>query len=140
MIMPPTTVMDLLTRLETLLRGVDIKAGSRSPKTEEALGLVQMIRRSLPAELNEVNRLRAEAERIHSHAQDEARRIVPEAQGTARWRTDAIVPQTMTSGQNHLADAQRKAKAIREGADAYATQVLGELEEHSARPRGHPRG
>jgi hypothetical protein len=117
MIMPPTTVMDLLTRLETLLRGVDIKAGSRSPKTEEALGLVQMIRRSLPAELNEVNRLRAEAERIHCHAQDEARRIVLEAQGTGRWRTDAIVPQTMTSGQDHLADAQRKAKGIREGTE-----------------------
>ncbi len=140
MIMPPTTVMDLLTRLETLLRGVDIKAGSRSPKTEEALGLVRMIRRSLPAELNEVNRLRAEAERIHRHAQDEARRIVLEAQGTARRGTDAIAPQTMTSGQDHLADAQRKAKEIREGADACATQVLGELEEHSARPRGHPQG
>lgn len=37
--------------------------------------------------------------------------------------------QTMTSGRDHLADAQRKAKEIREGADAYATQVLGELEE-----------
>lgn len=129
MIMPSTSVMDLLSRLETLLRGVDIKAGSRSPKTEEALGLVRMIRGALPAELSEFNRLRAEAERIDRHAQDEARRIVLEAQATARRQTNAIAPQTMTSGRDHLADAQRKAKEIREGADAYATQVLGELEE-----------
>lgn len=99
MIMPSTSVMDLLSRLETLLRGVDIKAGSRSPKTEEALGLVRMIRGALPAELSEFNRLRAEAERIDRHAQDEARRIVLEAQATARRQTNAIAPQTMTSGR-----------------------------------------
>ena len=128
MIMPPTSVMDLLTRLETLLRGVEQNAASGSPKTEEALGLVRMIRRALPAELSEVHRLRAEAERIHRHAQDEARRIVLEAQTTARRRTD-VAPPTITPGRDHLADAERKAKEIREGADAYATQVLGELEE-----------
>ncbi len=140
MIMPPTSVMDLLTRLETLLRGVEQNAASRSPKTEEALGLVRMIRRALPAELSEVHRLRAEAERIHRHAQDEARRIVLEAQATARRRTD-VAPQPIPTGQDHLADVQRKAKEIREGADTYATQVLGELEgSHSARPRGHPQG
>ena len=88
-----------------------------------------MIRGALPAELTEVNRLRAEDERIHRHAQDEARRIVLEAQATVRRRTDAVTPPTMTTGQAHLADAQRKAKEIREGADAYATQGLSELEE-----------
>jgi hypothetical protein len=127
MIMPPTSVMDLLTRLETLLRGVEQNAASGSPKTEEALGLVRMIRRALPAELSEVHRLRAEAERIHRHAQDEARRIVLEAQATVRRRTDGA-PQPITTGQDHLADVQRKAKEIREGADTYAMQVLGELE------------
>jgi len=127
MIMPPTSVMDLLTRLETLLRGVEQNAASGSPKTEEALGLVRMIRRALPAELSEVHRLRAEAERIRRHAQDEARRIVLEAQATVRRRTD-VAPQPITTGQDQLADVQRKAKEIREGADAYATQVLGELE------------
>lgn len=120
--------MELLTRLETLLRGAEVKAGSRSPKTEEALGLVRMIREALPAELSEVNRLRAEAERIHRRAQDEARRIVLEAQATARRRNDAVAAQSMIGGQDRLADAQRKAIEIREGADAYATQVLGELE------------
>ncbi|OLC28410.1 MAG: hypothetical protein AUH31_09020 [Armatimonadetes bacterium 13_1_40CM_64_14] len=129
MIVPPTSVMDLLTRLERLLRGAEVTAGSRSPKAEEALGLVRMIRGALPVELGEVNRLRAEAERIHRHAQDEARRIVLEAQVTARRREDVVAPQTVVSVEDPLADAQRKAKEIREGADAYATQVLGELEE-----------
>jgi F0F1-type ATP synthase membrane subunit b/b' len=113
--------------LEALLRGVDVTVGPRSPKIEEALGLVRMIRGALPVELGEVNRLRAEAERIHRHAQDEARRIVLEAQATARRLADARP--TTPRGQDHLADAQRKAKEIRDGADAYATQVLGDLEE-----------
>ncbi|HEX4841034.1 MAG TPA: hypothetical protein VFV60_02600 [bacterium] len=90
---------------------------------------MRMILGALPAELTEVNRLRAEAERIHRHAVDEARRTILEAQATVRRRTDSVTPPTMTTGQAHLADAQRKAKEIREGADAYATQVLGELEE-----------
>jgi vacuolar-type H+-ATPase subunit H len=133
MSMPPTSVMELLTRLETLLRGTEGTAGSRSAKAEEARGLVRMIRGALPAELSEVNRLRAEAERIHRRAQDEARRIVLEAQATARRRADAVAPQTVPGGLDHLADARRTAKEIREGADAYATQVLGELEEHILR-------
>src|SRR2546425_10780106 len=66
---------------------------------------------------------------FRSHAQDEARRIVLEAQVTARRREDVVAPQTVVSVEDPLADAQRKAKEIREGADAYATQVLGELEE-----------
>lgn len=129
MIMPTTSVVDLLTRLEALLRGVDVTAGSRTPKVEEALGLVRMIRGALPVELGEVNRLRVEAERIHRHAQDEARRIVLEAQATARRHADAVALPTSTRGQDHLADAERKAKEIRDGADAYATQVLGDLEQ-----------
>ncbi|HVH31673.1 MAG TPA: hypothetical protein VNA31_08450 [bacterium] len=127
--MPTTSVVDLLTRLETLLRGVEGTVGPRSPKIEEALGLVRMIRGALPVELGEINRLRTEAERMRRHAEDEARRLVLEAQATARRHTDAVAPPNSTRGQDHLADAQRKAKEIRDGADAYATQVLGDLEE-----------
>lgn len=92
-----------------------------------------MIRGALPVELGEVNRLRVEAERIHRHAQDEARRIVLEAQATARRHADAVALPTSTRGQDHLADAERKAKEIRDGADAYATQVLGDLEQRILR-------
>jgi vacuolar-type H+-ATPase subunit H len=130
---PSTSVMELLTRLETLLRGAEERAGPRSPKTEEALGLVRMIRGALPVELNEVDRLRAEAERIHRQAEDEARRIVLEAQTTARRRTDVVASHAPTGGQDRLADANRKAKEIRDGADAYAAQVLGELEDRILR-------
>jgi hypothetical protein len=130
---PSTSVMELLARLETLLRAAEERAGPRSPKTEEALGLVRMIRGALPVELNEVDRLRAEAERIHRQAEDQARRIVLEAQATARRRTDVVASQTTTGGQDRLADANRKAKEIRDGADAYAAQVLGELEDRILR-------
>lgn len=126
MMTPPTSVLDLLTRLELLLRGTEEKPGARSAKTEEALGLVRMVRTALPAELSETHRLRLDAERLHRRAQDEARRIVLDAQATARRRTD--IP-TAEIRSDSLADAQRKALEIRTGADAYAAQVLQELED-----------
>ncbi len=52
-----------------------------------------------------------------------------EAHATARRHTESVGPLTTSPRQDHLAEAQRKATEIREGADAYATQVLGELEE-----------
>lgn len=106
--MPQTTsVLELLGRLETLLRGTGGGPGRKALDVDEALGLLRMIRAALPGELAETHRLRLEAERIQRQVQDEARRIVLEAQATA----------------------QREAREVRDGADAYAARVLAELEE-----------
>ncbi len=126
-----TSVLELLARLEALLRGMGVRPDQRSRDGEEALGLLRMIRAALPAELNDVHRVRLEAERIHRQAQDEARRIVLEAQATARRRIDhgAIAPDTGTRGQPQVAQAHHEAQEIRAGADAYAAKVLGDLED-----------
>jgi hypothetical protein len=125
-----TSVLELLTRLEALLRGGGGRPGQRPPDGQEALGLVGMIRAALPAELSHGHRLRLEAEQIHRRAQDEARRIVLEAQATAQRRVDhgAIAPETGTRSQQQLAQAHREAREIRDGADAYAAKVLNDLE------------
>ncbi len=110
--MPQTTsVLELLGRLEALLRGTGGGPGRKPLDVDEALGLLRMIRAALPGELAEAHRLRLEAERVQRQAQDEARRIVLEAQATA----------------------QRQAREVRDGADAYAAKVLVELEANMLR-------
>lgn len=101
----------MLGRLEALLRGTGGGPGRKPLDVDEALGLLRMIRAALPGELAEAHRLRLEAERVQRQAQDEARRIVLEAQATA----------------------QREAREVRDGADAYAAKVLVELEANMLR-------
>lgn len=129
--------MDLLARLEALLtRSANLPLTDKKVVNErEALGIVQMIRAALPAELKEAHRLRQEAERLHGQAHDEARRIVMEAQDTARQLVDAstIAKAGEQRSQDLLARTERDAQAIREGADAYARQVLADLEDRVIR-------
>ncbi|HEU5299840.1 MAG TPA: hypothetical protein VFW08_10125 [bacterium] len=130
-------VLDLLTRLEALVR-----QAAAVPRTEKkivderaVLGVVQMIRSALPEDLREAQRLRAEAERTMRSAQDEARRLVLEAQGTARRLLEehAIAKEAVRRREDFLAQAERDARGIRAGADAYAASVLSDLEQSVAR-------
>lgn len=129
--------MDLLARLEALLtRSANLPLTDKKVVNErEALGIVQMIRAALPAELQEAHRLRQEAERLHRQAHDEARRIVMAAQDTTRQLVDAsaIAKAAEQRSQDLLARTERDAQAIQEGADAYAGQVLADLEDRVIR-------
>lgn len=131
------SVVDLLNRLEALLqRGSSVVRSNKDAHAQrEALGMVHMIRAALPVELREAARLRAEAERVLQAAQDEARRIVLEAQTTARQHAEehVIARDAVQRGEDLLARAERDARSIREGADAYAARVLGDLEQSVAR-------
>lgn len=132
------SVLDLLNRLEALLqRGTSAAQNTKNAhaQREQALGMVHMIRAALPVELREAARLRAEAERVLQAAQDEARRVVLEAQTTARHHAEehVIARDAVQRGEDLLARAERDARSIREGADAYAARVLGDLEQSVAR-------
>lgn len=131
------SVLELLNRMEALLaRRTSRPPGDKKMVDDrEALGTLQMIRAALPAELREAHRLRAEAERVLRAAQDEARRIVLEAQATARQHVEehAIARDAARRGEDVLARAEQDARSIREGADAYAARVLGDLEQGVAR-------
>jgi len=133
----PDSVLELLGRLEALFqRGASLPLTDKKVVDERAaLGMVQMIRAALPAELREAHRMRQEAERMLQAAQEEARRIVLEAQATARRLVDAhaIATAAAQRGEDLLAQAERDARGIREGADAYAARVLADLEQSVAR-------
>ena len=68
-------------------------------------------------------------------AQDEARRLVLEAEATARRLVEehAIAKQAARQGEDVLARAEHDARTVRDGADAYAARVLGDLEQSVAR-------
>lgn len=127
------SVVDLLNRLENL-----IQRQSRLPHTnrrvtaqwEQALGMVHMVKAALPGELREAAGLRSEAEHLLRSAQDEARRVVLEAQATARQRIEdhVFLREATQRVEEELSRAQRDAQSVREGADAYASGVLADLE------------
>lgn len=129
--------MELLDRLEALLgRSAALPLTDKKVVAErELLGLIQLIRAALPRELREAQRLRGEAERLHRSAQDEARRIVLDAQVTAQRLVDqsAVLKEVEQRGQDLLAHAEKDARDVRQGADAYARTVLADLEEHVLR-------
>lgn len=130
-----SSVLDLLERIEALLRVAGGRPGERPLDTGEALGLLRLLRAALPADLKEAHRLRLDAERLYRQSQDEARRIVLQAEATAarltgRGGAPADVAQRRA---DLLAQAERHAREVREGADAYAAQVLLELEENVVR-------
>lgn len=132
---PSTTesVMGLLDRLEALLLR---SAGLPPPKGQaidarEVADVLHMIRAALPSELRDAHRLLVEAEQFHRAAADEARRIVLDAQATARRLSDhsPVLKDAERSSHDLLARAEQDAQHVREGADMYASQVLGTLEE-----------
>lgn len=131
------SVIELLARLEALFqRGASVPLTDKKVVDErEALGVLEMIRAVLPAELREAQAQAAEAERILRGAQNDARRIVLEAQTTARGLVEehALVEEASRRGEDILARAERDAMAVRHGADAYAARVLADLEQSVTR-------
>jgi len=127
------SVFELLARLETLLqRSTAVPLTDKKVVDQrEALGVLEMIRGVLPAQLREADARADEAERLLRAAQDDARRIVLEAQATARRLVEdhALLAEAARRSEDLLARAARDAQAVREGADAYAAGVLADLEE-----------
>lgn len=131
------SVMELLDRLEEL-----IARSAAVPLTEKkmvdaaaAVGLIEMIRAALPLDLHDAHRLREDMETRHHSAQNEARRIVEEAQATVRAMVEQseVMREIRRRAEDLLQQAGSDADATRGGADAYARQVLDELEAHLMR-------
>ncbi|MGH2452515.1 MAG: hypothetical protein ACRDF5_01970 [bacterium] len=134
------SVVALLDRLEAVLARA-VGGGSadrRGPEVGEAAGLLRMIRATLPAELHHAQRLREEAEALHRRASDEARRMILDAEATARRRSEEGPAESeMALRRVHiLEEARAEAAQIRRGADDYAARVLADLEAQVEQIRG----
>ena len=108
------SVMILLDRLEELLSGHRL-LGRTWVETDAALELTQKIRATLPDEIREAEWLTSEKERLIFEAQEEAKRILRDAENYAAKlvQDSQIVRQAQHEAEAFLAEARRKRRPSR---------------------------
>lgn len=125
------SVYRVLDKLETYVHeGTWLPAGYRILSEERLLELVEKIRSSLPEEVGRAKIIAKDQDRVIRAAHEKAQAIVTEAASKHEELVDnhEIVQRARTTAEVVLRDAEERARRVREGADQYAMQLLGELE------------
>lgn len=125
-------ILYLVDRLEALLsKGVRVPMTAKTMIDEdEFLDIVDQMRIAIPEEIKAAKKLQQDRERVIAQAQEEASRILAVAkEDAARLINDhAITKAAQELGQEIEAKARSDAAAAREEADAYAAQVLSQIQ------------
>jgi hypothetical protein len=125
------SVYRVLDKLEGYVHeGTWLPAGYRILSQERLVELIEKVRSSLPEEVGRAKIIAQGHERMMRAAQEKAEAIVTEASSKQDELIDQneIVNRARTTAEIILNEAEEKARKIREGADGYAAQVLGEME------------
>jgi vacuolar-type H+-ATPase subunit H len=125
------SVYRVLEKLESYVHdGTWLPAGYRVLSEERLIEFVEKIRSSLPEEVGRAKIIAKDQERMIRAAQEKAQAIVTEATSKHQELVDdnEIVQRARTTAEVILREAEERARKVREGADHYAMQVLGELE------------
>jgi len=124
--------MFLLERLES-----QVATGTGVPRTRKVLvdkdavlDLIDQLRVAVPEEIHAAKRINAESERIIEKANDESARITARAQEQAAYLIGekGLTELAQAEGRRIVGEAQDAADGVRDGADAYASQILASLE------------
>jgi hypothetical protein len=125
------SVYRVLDKLEAYVHeGTWLPAGYRILSEERLIELLEKIRASLPEEVGRAKVIAKDHERMLRVAQEKAQAIVEQAASKHEELIDEneIVRRARASADVVLREAEERARAIREGADRYAADVLGEME------------
>jgi hypothetical protein len=125
------SVYRVLDKLEAYVHeGTWLPAGYRVLSEERLIELVEKIRASLPVEVGRAKIIAKDQDRVLRAAQEKAQAIVDEAASKHEELVDQneIVQRARTTADVVLREAEEAAGKIRDGADRYAAQVLGEME------------
>ncbi len=125
------SVYRVLDKLEAYVHeGTWLPAGYRVLSEERLLEMLEKIRASLPEEVGRAKVIAKDHERMMRAAQEKAQAIVDEAATKHEELVDEneIVQRARTTAEVVLREAEERARTIREGADRYAAEVLGEME------------
>ncbi|MGZ3528836.1 MAG: hypothetical protein ACXVAO_14205 [Vulcanimicrobiaceae bacterium] len=125
------SVYRVLDKLEAYVHeGTWLPAGYRVLSEERLTELIEKIRSSLPEEVGRAKIIAKDQDRMIRAAQEKAQAIVTEATSKHEELVDQneIVQRARTTAEVVLREAEERARKIREGADHYAAQLLGELE------------
>lgn len=126
-------IIYLIDRLESL-----INEAKRLPLTsgvivnqDEFLKVIDQMRISIPQEIREARRLKEEREQVIARAQVEAEKIVAEAKGhvDGLLTDEELLKAAKEESAKIIKQARREAEKIRKGADEYAIEVLGQLQD-----------
>lgn len=125
------SVYRVLDKLEGYVHeGTWLPAGYRILSEERLVEMIEKIRSSLPEEVGRAKIIADGHDRMIRAAQEKAESIVTEASSKQDELVDQneIVQRARTTAEVVLREAEERARKIREGADQYAVQVLGEME------------
>lgn len=125
------SVYRVLEKLEGYVhQGTWLPAGFRILSEERLVEFIEKIRSSLPEEVGRAKLIAKDQERMIRAAQEKAQAIVSEATGKFEEALDdhEIVTRARTTAEIILREAEERARKVREGADHYAAQLLGDLE------------
>lgn len=122
----------LIDRLEQMVQeGPRMPLGNRCLiNAHDALELIDKIREALPEQVRRADEVASETERLLKESRAEADRILREAEEyVARLVTESeVLHRAKAEAERIVEQARLNAEEIRTGADAYAAQVLGNLQ------------
>lgn len=125
------SVYRVLEKLESYVQeGTWLPAGYRILSEERLVEFIEKVRSSLPEEVGRAKIIAKDQERMIRAAQEKAQAIVTEATSKHQELVDdhEIVDRARKTAEIILREAEERARKVREGADQYAMQLLGELE------------
>lgn len=125
------SVYRVIDKLEASVKqGTVLPLGYRVVSEERLLELIEKLRASLPEEVGRARTIAKNGDRLVREAQEKAQAIVAEAstQSTAQIDEHEIVRRARATADIVLREAEEKAQRVRAGADAYAAQVLTDLD------------
>jgi len=125
------SVYRVLEKLEAYIHeGTWLPAGYRVLSEERLMEFVEKIRSTLPEEVGRAKLIAKDQDRMIRAAQEKAQTIVTEATSKHEELVDdhEIVRRARTTADVILREAEERARKVKEGADGYAAQLLGELE------------
>lgn len=138
-------VRDTLNRVENLVAGAWHLplTGKAVIDEEELTSLIEDLRRDLPEELEQAEKIIQERENIFKAAQQEAENIVKQAKAKAEKLVDEndivakahqaakiIFNDSQKQGNDYIERSNQHATQLREAADNYANQVFDQLLEY----------
>ena len=133
------SIYRVIDKLEGYVRdGTWMPLGYRILSEERLVEFIEKMRSTLPEEVGRAKVIATNKDRVIRDAQEKAQQIVTEAVNQKSELIDQtdIMKQARITADVVLREAEEKARKIRAGADAYAGQVLADLESRLATALG----
>jgi len=125
------SIYRVIDKLEGYVReGTWLPFGHRILSEERLVEYIEKMRSTLPEEVGRAKVIATNKDRVIRDAQDKAQQIVTEAVNQKAELIDQtdIMKQARATADIVLREAEEKGRRVRAGADAYAGQVLADLE------------